>query len=258
MALLSKRPFADSLLDIRSDDDGVIFQNHILEPEYHQDVYRLASEQARKSPGAFQLGDTTKVKRAPNRGRQPEYVDDEADPDTLKFRGMLDHYGNVVEDSKTSNICALKSVSIRWGYVDFGVARAVSGDFFEKHKEKCGVKKHDLLINSTGDGTIGRVAVYNKDHDALVDGHIAIVRFEQPHYAWYAAAYLLSEQGQRQIYRYINGSSGQVEIYPQDISRLWIPSKAEAAVKDIAQKFQQAVRKYEEFEVEMTTMLAMA
>lgn len=258
MALFAKRPFADALLELKDVGEGVVLKNHIFEPEYHQDIYRLACEDAKKKAGSFQLNDLTKVKREPNRGRQPEYVDDESDPETLKYQGMLDHYGNVLAKSKTDNICALKSVSIRWGYVDFGVARAVSGDFYRKHKEKCGIKKHDLLINSTGDGTIGRVAVYNKDHDALVDGHITIVRFKELHYAWYTAAYLLSEQGQRQIYRYINGSSGQVEIYPQDISRLWIPAKPEIKVKEIASKFQKAIKKYEEFEVEMTSMLAMA
>ncbi|SEJ05400.1 hypothetical protein [Frateuria terrea] len=258
MALVTKRPFVDTLLDLKSDEDGVVLQNHILEPEYHQDLYRLACENAKASSGAFQLGDTARVQRAPNRGRQPDYVDDETDPETLKFQGMLDHYGHIVDGSQTTNVCALKSVSVRWGYVDFGVARAVSKDFFDKHKDKCGVRKHDLLINSTGDGTIGRVAIYNKEFPALVDGHITIVRFKQPHYAWYAAAYLLSEQGQRQIYRYINGSSGQVEIYPQDISRLWIPAKTEPVVKEIAKKFQKAISKYEEFEVEMTSMLAMA
>lgn len=258
MALLTKRPFSDTLLDVRGDDDSISIQNHIIEPEYHQDIYRLACENAKRSEGSFQLGDLTRVVRAPNRGRQPEYVDDESDPASLQFIGMIDHYGNVVDRNQTSNVCALKSVSIRWGYVDFGVARAVSNEFHERHRAKCGVKKHDLLINSTGDGTIGRVAVYNKDHDALVDGHITIVRFKEPHYAWYTAAYLLSEQGQRQIYRYINGSSGQVEIYPQDISRLWIPTRTKGVEVEIAKKFQRAIKKYEEFEVEMTTMLAMA
>ncbi|QDP24300.1 hypothetical protein [Bradyrhizobium cosmicum] len=89
----------------------------------------------------------------------------------------------------------------------------------------------DLLINSTGDGTIGRVAVYDEQFPAVVDGHITIVRLKNPKLAWYIAAYLLSTQGQRQIYRYINGSSGQVEIYPVDIARLWVPFGEQENVK---------------------------
>lgn len=258
MALLAKRPFADAFLELKGADQDVMAQNHIFEPEYHQDIYRLACETAKKSKDSFQIGDMTRIVRTPNRGKQPEYIDDENDPSTLKFQGMMDHYGKIIPLSATNNICALKSVSVRWGYLDFGVARAVSKDFYNKHSDKCGVLKHDVLINSTGDGTIGRVAVYQKDHPAFVDGHVTIVRFREPQFAWYTAAYLLSEQGQRQIYRYINGSSGQVEIYPQDISRLWIPMVKKNKLEEIAMRFQQAVRKYEEFETEMTSMLAMA
>lgn len=257
MPLFAKRPFKDSLLNLKATDSGAVEQNHIFEPEFHQDIYRLACETARSAPGAFQIGDLTQVSRAPNRGKQPEYIDDESDPSTLVFQGMMDHYGKITPDSSTTKICALKSVSVRWGYLDFGVARAVSNEYFEKHHEKCGVLQNDLLINSTGDGTIGRVAVYQKKHKAVVDGHVTIVRFRQPEVAWYAAAYLMSEQGQRQIYRYINGSSGQVEIYPQDIERLWIPLPEPEDIATVAQQFRGAILKHEQFESEMAAMLSL-
>ena len=45
----------------------------------------------------------------------------------------------------------------------------------------------------------------------------------------------MSDLGQRQIYRYINGSSGQVEIYPQDLARIWVkPPKSAAHKKAVA------------------------
>jgi restriction endonuclease S subunit len=127
--------------------------------------------------------------------------------------------------------------------------------FFEKVKKRASVKLNDVLINSTGDGTIGRVAIYDRLHPAIVDGHITIVRFNDPDLAWYAATYLLSTQGQNQLYRYINGSSGQVEIYPQDIARVWIPPKSESAMKGIANSLRSAVKKHEEFYSEMRSTL---
>jgi len=170
---------------------------------------------------------------------------------------MIKNDGSTVSDMETTNVCALKSISIRWGFIDFGVARAVDVEFFEKKKAKNSVKKGDVLINSTGDGTIGRVAVYNREHPALVDGHVTIVRFKEEKLAWYSAAYLLSSQGQRQIYRYINGSSGQVEIYPQDIARLWIPSRPEKTIETVSQKFSEAARKYQEFQSDLSSVLSM-
>lgn len=258
MALVAKRPFAECLLELKGEAHEQAETNHIFEPEFHQDIYRNAGERAKKAKGAFQLGTPKLLERILTRGIQPTYVDDENDPSSLTYQGMVDHLGQAVSETATDNICALKSVSIRWGFVDFEVARSITSEFYEKHKGRAGVERNDLLINSTGDGTIGRVAVFNRDHKALVDGHITIVRLKDPTIAWYAAAYLLSQEGQRQIYRYINGSSGQVEIYPQDIERLWIPGKSVTEVKEITKRFKAAVAKYEKFQVEMASVLALA
>ena len=124
-------------------------------------------------------------------------------------------------------------------------------------KEGDRVKKGDILINSTGDGTIGRVAVFDADFPAVVDGHITILRFDDEELAWYAAAFLLSDLGQRQIYRYINGSSGQVEIYPQDIGRIWIkPPKSSEHRTQVGQAFKAAASLHASFYRELQSALA--
>lgn len=256
MALFVKRDFQDCYLDLKAEEDGKAITNHIFEPEFHQKLYRGACEDAAKTAGAFRLGDLSKLSRAPNRGIQPSYIDDENDPESLTYVGMLNKFGKTVTSNETSNVCALKSVAIRSGYVDFGVARAVSDKFYQRTANRASVQQNDLLINSTGDGTIGRVAVYNASFRSIVDGHITIVRFKDKDLPWYVAAYLMSEQGQRQIYRYINGSSGQVEIYPQDIERLWIPGASPRTIKNVADKFRNAVKKYDEFQHEMANTLS--
>ncbi|MCW0017496.1 hypothetical protein [Rhizobium sp. BT-226] len=156
----------------------------------------------------------------------------------------------------TRSVCALKSVSIRAGYVDFGSARSAPRNFYNRKRARAEAVAGDILINSTGDGTIGRVAVYNEDFPALVDGHITIVRLRDPTKAWFIAAYLLSKEGQRQIYRYINGSSGQVEIYPQDIARIWIPLGEDNA-EDIGRRLREACEKYAEFAADLRETLNM-
>ena len=55
------------------------------------------------------------------------------------------------------------------------------------------------------------------------------------------------EDGQKQIYRYINGSSGQVEIYPQDIARIWIKPASDEKVEQVYQKYQKACRTHDKF-----------
>ena len=141
--------------------------------------------------------------------------------------------------------------------VDFDSARSVKRDFYDQKRDRAGIQKDDILINSTGDGTIGRVAVFNRSFPVLVDGHVSIVRLRDKDLAWYVAAYLLSDQGQKQIYRYINGSSGQVEIYPQDLSRLWIPGAPVKNRKAVADKFRLACSKHDEFSIDLKIALAM-
>jgi type I restriction enzyme M protein len=260
MALFQIRPLAETLLELPS-EEGEQRQNHIFEPEFHQAIYADACTNASQQPGAVQLGNLTVVAQYPFRGTQPEYADDENDPATLEYEGLITDEGikldgQVVNGLPTRPVCALKSVSIRQGYIDFGSARASPRDFYDRRRAKAETVLGDILINSTGDGTIGRVAVYNEDFPALVDGHITIVRLIDPARAWYVAAYLLSKEGQRQIYRYINGSSGQVEIYPQDIARIWVPLAIPNS-DEIGERLREACEKYAAFAADLRKTLTM-
>lgn len=256
MALLEVRPFVHTILELKQPEPGLEAWNHVFEPEFHQARYVDACVNAAEMEGAFQLGDTKYVVRPPSRGLQPTYADDDDEPDTLEFEGMIDIAGHELDSANgTRNVCALKSISVRRGYLDFSVARSVSREFAFGRGKRAVVKRHDLLINSTGDGTIGRAAVYDEAFPSLVDGHVTIVRFRKSEIAWYTVAYLLTQQGQDQIYRFINGSSGQVEIYPQDIARLWIPGASKERVKNIATKFKAASRKHREFYKDMRAAL---
>lgn len=247
MAIFAVRPISEALLALKDDETGLC-ENHILEPEYHQEKYVSACTKVAAIPGAYQLGKAPGLVYGPSRGAQPSYADDEDDPDSLEWEGMTTSDGSTLDSGKgTRNVCALKSNCIRRGYVDYSLARSVTREFHKK-KSKANALPNDILINSTGDGTIGRVAVFNATFPAVVDGHISIVRFEDPDDAWYVAAFLLSELGQLQMYRYINGSSGQVEIYPQDLSRIWIkPAKSVEHKKAVAQGLRDAALMHLDF-----------
>ena len=256
MALKILRKPEKALLDLEDPESGLFPVNHIFEPEFHQAEYVNPCEQTAGKKGAFQVGAKTKLAREPCRGTQPAYADQEDDPDSLEWEGMITRTGTRLDSSDgTMNVCALKSNCVRFGFIDTGLARSVSREFYEKKKAKAGVEKNDVLVNSTGDGTIGRVAVFNYEFPAVVDGHITILRYKNPKYAWYVAAYLLSDSGQKQLYRYINGSSGQVEIYPQDIARVWVEPNSKKVMTEIAKTFRDACDKHDEFYMDMRTAL---
>jgi hypothetical protein len=258
MSLLAKRTIADTLLALDVSEEDLFQENHIFEPEFHQDKYREPVDRISQIKESFQVGTSNSLVRPIARGIQPKYADNEYDPSSLEYEGMVLDDGSLLDDAKCKrNICALKSNCVRWGFVDLSLARSVSREWANTKAARAQVFRNDILVNSTGDGTIGRVAVYDFDAPAIVDGHISIVRYTKAPLAWYVAAFLLSPDGQRQLYRYINGSSGQVELYPQDIGRVWVPHRSAARQQLIGDEFKKACEKHYSFFKDMRRALSM-
>ncbi|MFA6287284.1 MAG: restriction endonuclease subunit S [Opitutaceae bacterium] len=86
------------------------------------------------------------------------------------------------------------------------------------------IHKGDVLINGTGVGTIGRVAPYMHDTDALPDNHVTILRAhtDSGFDPLFLSIQLGGSVGQLQSEQHTRGSSGQVELYPQDIRKFWV------------------------------------
>ncbi|WP_307941894.1 hypothetical protein [Pseudomonas mosselii] len=256
MAKFSVRKSSETFLSLESPEEGLYEINHIYEPDFHQEEYVSICNSLAANRASYQLANCKELVGTIHRGAQPKYADNEIDPESLYWQGMTDSQGRTVVDS-SANICALKSVCVRAGYIDLETARSVSKQDYLRTKNRAGVQKHDVLINSTGDGTIGRVAVYDHDFPAVVDGHITILRFSDVDLAWYVAAYLMSDDGQKQIFRYINGSSGQVEIYPQDIGRIWIKPASDEKIKDVSVRFRLACESYKQFKQDIKRALSL-
>lgn len=132
----------------------------------------------------------------------------------LLKRGKSAKYGN-------SKIQIIKSGQAR-GWFDF--------DFSEKHYvdetfviDERKLVRGDLLINSTGVGTAGRVTYFGEDGDFVVDSHITIFRPNQnlilPEYA----LCVLGVIGFDNIENMALGQSGQIELSLDIIGNIKIP-----------------------------------
>lgn len=132
----------------------------------------------------------------------------------LLKRGKSAKYGK-------SKIQIIKSGQAR-GWFDF--------DFSEKHYvdetfvvDERKLVRGDLLINSTGVGTAGRVTYFNEDGDFVVDSHITIFRPNQnlilPEYA----LCVLGAIGFGNIENMAVGQSGQIELSLDIIGNIKIP-----------------------------------
>ncbi|GAB6928234.1 N-6 DNA methylase [Paenibacillus sp. JCM 10914] len=90
-------------------------------------------------------------------------------------------------------------------------------------------KLNDVLLASTGEGTLGKSLLVKKDLvGGLVDSHVTIIRLKEevlrkqllPDFVvWF----LRSELGQLQIDRLYTGSTGQIEFTERDVEDIYIP-----------------------------------
>jgi Restriction endonuclease S subunits len=144
-------------------------------------------------------------------------------------RGKATLYGK-------SNIQIIKSGQAR-GYLKFDFSRRYFvNDSFVVDERK--LQKGDILINSTGVGTAGRVTLFDLDGDYVVDSHITIVRLNKdkvlPKYVLYALANI----GFKNIEKMANGQSGQVEISLATINGIRIPLPSIEEQKIIVDKIE--------------------
>ena len=162
---------------------------------------------------------------------QPEFLDMAANLRKLKSVFLKD-YALKIERGKqpiyveNGSVLALKSVYIRNDFINDKGDEFVDDSFYNKNK-KSQVKKNDVLLNSTGVGTLGRSNYFYLDRKAIVDGHVTIIRTSKELEPAYLDSFLKTKFGQFQIDRLYSGSSGQIEIYPSDIGliEIFLPQK---------------------------------
>jgi type I restriction enzyme M protein len=101
------------------------------------------------------------------------------------------------------------------------------------------IRYGDILMNGTGRGTIGRVAPYLRDHQAIPDNHVTILRSPTLDPA-FLSLYLNSRAGQLQVEMHQRGTSGQLELYPFDIRKFLVWVAPESIQQEIRKLHDQA------------------
>tara|TARA_Y100001933_G_C19010433_1_gene568595 strand:+ start:2142 stop:3536 length:1395 start_codon:yes stop_codon:yes gene_type:complete len=172
-----------------------------LDAQYFRPLFVEVEQRLLATGGAVELGTILDIN---NRGRQPDYSDG----------------GLPVVNSK--------HVRTNKVLLDDDNRRAVEAD------APVVIEKGDVLVNGTGVGTIGRAAAFLHEQSALPDNHVTVLRTSRVD-PIYLAVFLNSLLGQLQIERHIKGSSGQIELYPNDIAKIvfWdAPDQVQTDVRD--------------------------
>lgn len=148
----------------------------------------------------LELGDVTEFL---NRGVAPRYSEDQSELPVLNQR------------------------CIGGGRAGTAAARRTLSDNVPSPKL---LRVNDVLINSTGIGTLGRVARWTRDEPYTVDSHITIVRFDANMADPVVAGFAVLD-AQHEIESLGEGSTGQTELKRTKLRalRLGLPSRTGAA-----------------------------
>ncbi len=135
------------------------------------------------------------------RGKQPEY------------------------DDKNGRIKIINQRCIYWDSLRLENIRKLDQDSEEDWQEYRYLQYGDVLVNSTGEGTLGRVQIWDieSDEDYVVDGHVTVLRSGESVVPEYLFRFLSSPLGQNQIKKYTKGSTGQTELYKKHITDIELP-----------------------------------
>ncbi|MBE7370033.1 hypothetical protein [Ramlibacter pallidus] len=188
---------------------------------FHPSARRFALQIAQK--GGARIRDFCK---RPNRGVQPSLTED-------------------------GDVLVIDSKAVRPQGVQPAPGERATRAFYDAvPNAKARVKRNDVLLNSTGRGTLGRAACYHFKDPAICDNHVAILR-PDPAVCLpdYLALFLNSPPGIQQSEQFQTGSSGQLEIYPEHIEEflVFLPKKKDGGIdlewqEKLASKVQQSTK----------------
>jgi type I restriction enzyme S subunit len=132
-------------------------------------------------------------------------------------RGVTPQY---YKDEDASPVLVLNQKCIRDGWVTPELARLMIPR--AREKSQAIARLDDLLVNSTGQGTLGRVARWDSDDPIYVDSHVTVVKADPGRIYPVLMPYLVFPL-QDEIEHMATGSTGQTELSPSRLAQLNVP-----------------------------------
>jgi type I restriction enzyme S subunit len=224
-------------------------------------------EQLDQMLGEIQIAkQNLKLTKSCNQCAPASQVDDEVPfevPDTWRWlrlsdvtsyiqRGKSPTYAEVEGSLVVSQKC------VRWHGLDLGPAKRITQESLETYEEIRFLRDGDLLWNSTGTGTIGRVSIVTNPPDNLIcDSHVTVVRclYIDPRYVrnWLASEYVYG-----QIEDLASGSTNQIELTAQMAVNQLLPIPPFAEQRRIVAKVDQLMAMVDQLETQLAASRATA
>ena len=131
--------------------------------------------------------------------------------------------------------------NLKDGGISLGQARFLDPSTIRKWGEDYKLKSGDVLVNSTGTGTVGRTRLFDEcclgEYPFVVpDSHISVVRTVAEIDSFYIWAILSSNWGQQYLEENLAGSTNQKELYIGVLEDMFIPLPPKNEQKKIAKE----------------------
>ena len=179
----------------------------------------------------------------------PEITDDEKPfdiPDSWEWVRLGD-LGNYIQrgrspkyDKNNTTHPIISQKCVQWDNISLEHAKYITEEFFEKLEEYRFVKKNDILWNSTGTGTVGRLNIVKEDLNHVpVDSHVTLIRTNDQVFSDYVYYYLMSPQIQNNLGDFLTGTTKQKELGLTNILKVEVPLPPFSEQSRIAAKIAQ-------------------
>lgn len=129
---------------------------------------------------------------------------------------------------------------VQWNNISLKDAKFVTKEFLNKLESYRFVKRNDILWNSTGTGTVGRLNIVSDDFNKVpVDSHVTLIRTNSNINSKFIYYYLMSPIIQNNLNDYLTGTTKQKELGLSSILKVNIPLPPLSEQSRIAAKIAQ-------------------
>ena len=127
---------------------------------------------------------------------------------------------------KSGTLVFAQKCNTKKGDIDISLAQYLDESILKKYSPEYFMQYNDIVINSTGTGTMGRVGIFEKQDDLyslpiVADTHITTIRVTQLVIAKYVYSLLKSKQSYLETSG--EGSTNQKELRPEVLSNILVP-----------------------------------
>ncbi len=162
-------------------------------------------------------------------------------------RGKSPKYSEIKKYPVFAQKCNLKD-----GWISLEEARFLDPTTIGKWQEEFKLRNGDILINSTGTGTVCRTRLFDEkclgDYPFVVpDSHVSVVRTYKEIYSNFILYYILSPHTQQHLEDNLAGSTNQKELYINVLKNLPIPLPPLAEQERIVAKIEELLPLVEQY-----------